>query len=225
LAEALKRELPPHLAGLPHRAGFSHNVLISGFVNDEPRLYSIDLAVSPADRKRMAFRDTRWIVSTEGAPPRTPTIGLAGSGALILDKEKLWRRHVRRLVKYYDRQRITAQTVADALAAINHRVSLSLTDGTVGPKCIVAWRNRKAGVHKSGGGHQNYTGAARDEYSPSLPSIGNGRDTHALVEVLWTHALKLLEARRTGNAGPELDTAALNAAVARIPDTPDEKLR
>src|SRR5205807_1650708 len=110
--------------------------------------------------------------------------GVAGSGAVLLAKEMPWRRHLLRLVKAYDRRRVTAQTVADALAAVNHRVSLSLTDGTVGPKCIVAWRNRKTGVHKGGGGHQTYTGTAREQNIPSLPAIGTGMDTHALAEAV-----------------------------------------
>src|SRR5262249_27048017 len=112
--------------------------------------------------------------------------GLVSSGAVILAREMPWRRHVLRLVKAYDRHRITAQTVADALAAVNHRVSLSLTDGTVGPKCIVAWKHRRTGVHK-GGGHQTYTGTARDRNTPSPPTIGNGMDIHALVEAMTPH--------------------------------------
>jgi hypothetical protein len=80
LAEALKRELPPHLAGLRVQQGPAHNVIVSAFVNDEARIYTIDLALSP-DRKQTAFRHARWVVSTEENAPRTPRFALAGSGA------------------------------------------------------------------------------------------------------------------------------------------------
>ena len=224
LANALKREMPSHLNGLRVQAGTSHNVLISAFVNNEPRVYTIDLALSP-DRQRSTFRCTRWIVSTKDLPPRTPNFGLAGSGTVVLARDTSWRRHVLGLVNAYDRHRITAKTVADALAAVNHRVSLALADGTVGPKCIVAWRNRRTGVHKDGGGHQAFTGTARDQDTHSLPTISNGMDTHAILAALMPHSRKHLAALLAGNADAQLDTDAANADLAQLPETPDEKLR
>jgi hypothetical protein len=50
-------------------------------------------------------------------------------------------------------------------------------------------------------------------------------DIHALVQVLMPHTLKQFEAVRDGSTSPELDTAALNAELARLPEGPDEKLR
>jgi hypothetical protein len=221
LADALKRELPPHLADLPVKAGPSHHVLISGFVNDEPRTYSIELLLSP-DTKQANFRHTRWLASTEQGPPR---FCVAGSGAVILAGEKPWRRELLRLVKAYDHGRITALKVADAFAATNHRVSVKLTDGTVGPRCIVAWRNRKTGVHKGGGGHQTYTRTVRDGNILSLPTIATGIDVDALVEATTPHMLKQLASLGTGKPAALLDIAALDAALAKLPDKPDERLR
>jgi hypothetical protein len=224
LAEALKREMPPHLAGLRTPRGPSHSVVVAAFVNDEQRIYTIHLALS-ADRRQMVFRNTRWVVSTEHVPQRTPRFALAGSGAAILAGDRLWRRPLLRLVKAFDRRLVAAQTVADALAALNLRVSQSLADRTVGPRCIVAWRNRRTGVHRGGGGHQTYTGLTRDSNTPSLPSIGNGLDIHALVQVFMPHTMKQLDAIRDGTSAPELDTEALNAGLAQLPEGPDENLR
>ena len=107
LAEALRRELPPHLARLPVPDGPSHTVLVSAFVNEEPRMYTIDLALSP-DRARSAFRHVRRVVSTEGQPCRTPRFGIFGSAIAILARDRAWRRPLLRLVSAYDSQRITA---------------------------------------------------------------------------------------------------------------------
>jgi hypothetical protein len=128
-------------------------------------------------------------------------------------------------VAAHDRGRITARTVADAFAALNQRVSGSLRDDTVGPQCIVAWRHRKKGIHKGGGGHQGYTGTARDQNNPPLPTIGAGTDIRALVEAMMPHFVKQFEGWRTGTASAELDPEAVNADLANLPDTPDEQLR
>lgn len=50
-------------------------------------------------------------------------------------------------------------------------------------------------------------------------------DMHAVGEAIMAHAFKTLEARLAGDSSAELDIGALNAALARLPDTPDEKLR
>jgi hypothetical protein len=223
LAEAFQREMPTHLAYLPVNGGPSHNVLISAFVDNEPRLYSIDMALS-ADRKQKLFRYTRWSVPM---PPRTPRFGLAGSGAVCLQNDRPWQRLMLTLVKEYERQRISALAVADALAAINYRVSnSSLTNGTVGPKCIVAWKTRKDGVYKGGGGHQCYTATVRDKDLPGLPTIGTGMDMRALCDLMMGHFLKGIAGRSIGEIKGELiDINALRADVAKLPSMPDETLR
>jgi hypothetical protein len=198
--------------------------VICAFVNEEPRLYTIDFAFS-LDKTQTTFRYTRWVVRTEKPPERTPRFGLAGSGAFVLTRQVAWRRDLLRLVKAYGRHRVGARTVADALAAVNLRVSQSLTDGTVGPRCIVAWRNRKKGTHEGGGGHQTYTGISREQDIPSLPSIATGVDMHAFTEAMMPHMLKQTGALHAGNPSADLDWAALDEDIARLPDTPDEKLR
>jgi hypothetical protein len=224
LADALKQELPPHLARLPVTHGPRHNVLISAFVDGEPRVYIIDLVLSP-DRTQLTFDHTHWVVVAPSGDRLTHRFTAAGTGASILGGNSAWRRPLLKLLEAYDRQRITAKTVADEFAAVNCRVSQLVRDRTVGPNCIVAWRNRKAGSHRGGGGHQSYTGTMRDRDMPALPIIGNGMDIRALAEVLMPHFLSQVAALREGNSNAQLDTAALDADLAQLPDTPDETLR
>jgi hypothetical protein len=222
LAIALERELPSYLSPFRLRDDFSHAVVVPAFVGSESRLYAIDMTVS-TDGKLARFQHARLVFASEKSPPRTPRVCFSGSGRAVLSKDMSWRRNVLRLVKAYDRGRVTAQTVADALAEINYRVSQK--ERTVGPSCIVAWRNRKGGVHHDGGGHQAYTGIARDQNTPLLPTIANGMDVHSLLRSMMPHMLRQMEAMRAGNAGVQLDAAAVNADLARLPITPDEKLR
>jgi hypothetical protein len=99
----------------------------------------------------------------------------------------------------------------------------------VGPRCIVAWRHRKDGVHNGGGGHQFYTGVTRDTSSSGLPTIANGMDVGAICDAvsphMFSHMTKLLDAQRTGQPAMELNTDEINAALAHLPDKPDENLR
>lgn len=222
LATAMKRELPPHLAQLRQLHGPSHNLIVAAFVEQQPRLYSIDVALS-ADRKQLAFRHTRWVISTADPRPRTPRLAIAGSGAVLLAHEHGWQRPLLRLQRAYDDNRVSSRTVTKALADVNYDVSRRLTDGTVGERCIVAWRHRKASRHKGNPGHQCFTGVTPDPNSPSLPTIANGMDVHALVQVMMPHTMKQFEAMREGKPG-ELDTEALNADLATLPEGPDELL-
>jgi len=105
LAEALKREFPRHMAGVP-----SHHVIIPAFLGNEPRLYTIDLVI---DGKIKCFRYTRHVVNQLPAPPRTPRLGVTGSGALYLAKNKEWIRGLLRMVKAHDRGQVPLLAVAD----------------------------------------------------------------------------------------------------------------
>ena len=225
LADAMKRQLPRHMLRIPGKEGPGHNVLVPAFLENEVRLYTIDMAFA-SDRKNYRFRYTRHVVEKPAhAAPRTPRLGLAGSGALYLARDKRWIRPLLRMVRACDRGQVSANTLAAHLATLNNEVHEGIRDGSVGPRCIVAWRHRKHGVHKGGGGHQFFTGSARDPSSPSLPTIANGMDVSALVEVMMPHTMKMFEAMREGRPAPELDKDELNAELARLPDKPDEDLR
>lgn len=225
LADALQRQFPPHLMRLPPSVLASHNVLIPAFVGSEARLYSIDLTIAQ-DRKRTAFRYTRHVVDPAGPrPSRTPRVGLAGSGAIYLACDRRWIRRLLTLVRASDRKQISPHVVADYLSTLNHATHVNTADGSVGPRCIVAWRHRKTGAHGGGGAHQFYDSLKRVPDSGALATIANGMDVQALVRATMPHTLAQMNALMEGQAPPELDVAALNAELARLPEHPDEHLK
>lgn len=222
LAEAMKKQLPRHMIHIPGPGGPGHNVLVTAFLDDRVRFYTIDLVFTP-DRKQFNFRYTRHVSSAPAG--RTPRIGIGGSGALHLFCDRRWIRPLLRLVGAYERGQVTSRAVSDHLAKLNSKVHRHITDGTVGPSCIVAWRNRKRGHHKGGGGHQFYSDGLRDANNPSLPTIANGMDLNAVVGVMMPRTVKMLEAMHAGEPAKELDKDELNAELARLPKKPDEQLR
>lgn len=225
LAEAMKKQFPRHMIRMPGAGETAHNVIVPAFLGSEPRLYTIDLAFAP-DRKSYRFRYTRHVINkpTLGTP-RTPRLGIGGTGALYLTQNKKWTRGLLRMVNASDRRQVSPHAVSDYLANLNHQVHLGITDKSVGPRCIVAWRYRKDGVHKGGGGHLCYTGVTRDASLPALPSIGQGNDIHALVSVLMARMTKRLEARGKEQSTVGLDMDGIDAELALLPDKPDENLR
>jgi len=225
LAGAMRQQFPRHMIQMPVAGGPAHNLLIPAIFDDEVRFYSIDLVFAP-DRRQYGFRYTRHVVdkSIRTNRVRTPRISVGGSGALHLMKRgKRWMRDLIRLVRAADQQKVPLQTAADHLAELNY--SVHRADRLVGPRCIVAWRNRKAGIHKGGGGHQYYNGAERDPNSPALPTIANGMDVAALVGAMMPHLMKSFERMRAGEPFVGPDTDELNAELARLPEHPDEQLR
>lgn len=224
LAEAARKQLPRHVVGL-HGATAVHNVLVSAFVGDEPRIYTIDLVFSP-DRRSYRFRYTRHV--TGDAPPsggRSPRLGIAGSGAAYLRSQKRWVRPLLRVIAAHDRERVSVKTVADHLAKINLEVHRNTPDGSVGHSCIVAWRHRKKGVYRGGGGHQFYTGVSQDPGSPSLPTIALGLDMASLADVMFGHMQGFFDKSGPQPPSLEIDADRINADLAQIPSTPDEELR
>jgi hypothetical protein len=88
-----------------------------------------------------------------------------------------------RLVKAHDRGKVSAHLVADELAKLRYEAHRNVRDGTVGPRCIVAWRRRpEARKDRPAGHHQFYTGVDRDRNCPSIPTISRGADMQALVD-------------------------------------------
>lgn len=225
LAGAMQRQLPRHLLRLPRDVPAGHNVVIPSFVNGEVRLYTIDLVFAP-NRKTYAFRYTRHVVNRSAdRPQRTPRLGLAGSGAICLTRDKRWIRELLRLVRASDSRQVSPLVVADHLARINELAHRNTSDGTVGPRCIVAWRHNKLGVHKGGGRHQFYDGTKRTGDSGALPTIANGMDIQALVQAMMPHMMAQMSALRAGGPANELDATKLNADLAKLPEHPDENLK
>jgi hypothetical protein len=225
LAEAMKKQFPRHMLQIPGHGGPAHNIFVPAFLGMEARLYTIDL-VFAADRKSYKFRYTRHVVQKPAlAVPRTPRMGMAGSGALYLAQDKRWMRSLLRVVRANDRGQISPLAVADHLASLNNEVHLGISDRSVGPRCIVAWRHRRGGVHNGGGAQQFYTGTSRDDSSASLPIIGNGMDIQALTSFMMPRMMERFAAMRAGEPTSEWNEEELNAELARLPDKPDENLR
>ena len=153
---------------------------------------------------------------------------IAGSGAIQLIRDKRWMRPLLRVVNAYDRRQVSAYTVADHLANLNNEVHLAMADKSVGPRSIVAWRNRLGGIYKGGGGEQRYSGTARDNTgSASVPIRGRGMDIAALIDTLSRQMKPKLDAWRPGDPSPfgDFDEASLQAELNQLPDGPDEDLR
>lgn len=225
LAGAMQRQFPRHLLRLPREFPAGHSIVIPSFVNGEVRLYSIDL-VFAADRKTYTFRYTQHVVNpTEGRPHRTPRLGLAGSGSICLARDRRWIRELLRLVRASDSKKVSPHVVADHLAKVNQIAHQNTTNGTVGPRCIVAWRHNKLGVHKGGGAHQFYDGTQRVGDSSALPTISNGRDIQALVQAIMPQTMSLLNDLQAGRSAKEIDSEKINAELAKLPEHPDENLK
>jgi hypothetical protein len=222
LAEAMRKQFPRHMLAMPSAGGGpAHSVLVPAFLGDEARLYTIDIALTP-DRKRYAFRYTRHVVDKPPRKPRTPRLAIAGSGAQYLIKDKKWMRSLLRLVNAYaPRKQVGAHAVADHLPKLNYDVYRQVSDKSVGPRCIVAWRNKKVGLHKGGGGHQAYVGTTRAD-TPLIPTVGAGMAVHEIIGTMMPHMTEMFEAMRAGQPAKEPDWAD---DFARLADKPDENLR
>jgi hypothetical protein len=229
VAEALKREFPPHLQRLPREIAAAHVIIVPAIVGDEPRLYEIDLVLSP-DRTKRWFRYTRYVLSRAGKQ-RTPRIALTGSGAsYFLRAQKVWRQWQRRLLRVlaaYERGRVSSDVVARELAQFNDIACRNTADGTVGSRCIVAWQVRRGTRLRAGGGHQLYAAGQRESQTPAVPTIAVGIDvvalTRAVAPIVSNHHANVL---RGVDSGSSLTLEQqLDQAAKELPDEPDEKLR
>jgi hypothetical protein len=224
LAEALKNQLPRHMIKIPRNIALAHNVVITAFVNNQVRLYTIDLVFAD-DRKSYNFRFTRHEARLKNSPLMgTPRIFIAGSGSQYLLQDKKWIRNLLFRVNAYDRRKVSQYVVSDYLAALNNEVHLGLCDKSVGPRCIIAWRCRTKGIHKGGGGHQFYTGTSRDNSSLSLPTISGGMDIKALCDILMPSLTQMSAAMQAGKNLEEFDKDNINTKLANLPNKPDENL-
>ena len=110
------------------------------------------------------------------------------------------------------------------LAALNYKVHLATADHSVGPRCVVVWRNRRGSSHKAGGGHHFYDGRTREASSPGIPTIGNGMDIHAITTLMLNNMLAQMQGK-SHEQFSSVDFGKLHEGVEKLPDTPDENLR
>lgn len=150
LARGMREQLPRHMIRVPLGHRVAHHVIVPAFLGGEPRLYTIDL-VFAADRKSYRFRYTRHVGDRPPISSKPPPLTLGGSGALYLAQDQKWMRNLLRVVRASERGNASSRAVADHLAKLNDDVAIA--DESVGPRCIVAWRSRKNGIHKGGGEH------------------------------------------------------------------------
>lgn len=221
LASQLQQQFPKHLAQVPSRASARHTMLAPAFVDNQARLYMIDLCRGDHQEDftvtcNRLCRD----VSRNNAPPRVTAIG---SGREHLSKDQRWVRPLLRLIKAHDEKRIDAKVVADQFAEINLNASNHTQDGSVGSRCTVVWKYRKNGPHKGGGGQCSYTGTSRDQSTKMLPTVGQGLDVRAVVDVITTQWISSLDLNPDGLL--PLDTEILNEKLAQLPERPDPELR
>lgn len=224
LADAVKRELPRHLISLPVPG---HAIVSSVLLHGEmrPRVYTITLCRSVAGEWSIEY--TQQLTKFRTAP----NLVLAGSGALFLDQNRAWKRPLESLIAAHDRGKVSAITIADRLATINNSIyeklkDLNGKDGTVGPRCVVAWRHRKRGIYGGGGAHQFYRGTSRVSGDKLVPTISGGMDLNAILGVIMPDPTGMLEAMLAANDLSLFrpDTEEINAKLSLLPHHPNEQL-
>ncbi|SNY53674.1 hypothetical protein SAMN05421748_114130 [Paractinoplanes atraurantiacus] len=224
LSDASNAQLPRHLYSTP---GGQHFIVIPAFVRGiGRRFYSIDNVVERSTRRHW-YRFTSWQTDSNPGSP-APRVGLAGSGGMyLLSKRNDWMRPLFRLVKAHDKGRASDLAVANYLAGLNHDAHHAVTDGTVGPRAVVAWRRRLDGRQdRSAGGHQFYLGNEYDRAPQTIPAIVNGLDLQAIVNIMTQGLQPHFEAfRATGYTEFNPDLTEIDRRISSLPSDPDEKLR
>jgi hypothetical protein len=220
LAESAKRRLPPHLHQLSLSGMPCHNIIIPAFVNEHPRIYSIDLSLNN-NKKQLNFRYTRHVTGKKSSKGDiSPRIAIAGSGAHYLHKPKMSAKNLLRIIKAHDEGKVTPHEVAKQFAKLNFQVSMK--DRYVSKECVVIWRHKN-----SGGGYQNFSGLQTDTKTNfgMLPTISNGMDINAIANVILPHFIKSSEAlfvRGEKMAEPNKET--INKELANLPEGPKDTL-
>jgi hypothetical protein len=230
LAGVSRNELPQHLRDLPSR---THSIHAAGFSRDVGAcLYGIHNIVD--EQKGFGFEFTRYTHSPEmGGTSRRLAAGGTGSDYLITKPES-WSRALLSLANAHDGNRVSAEAVADHLAAINYETHLAVKDGSVGPRCIVMWRHRpEAKPSQQGNGFRCYDGTDFVGGPVDIPTIAGHYDVSAIIRAMapFLQPTDAVNAwLNDPNADPgdfvwDLDEDAINRALAELPDGPDETLR
>lgn len=213
----IKNQLPKYLLRFGINE-FCHSVVIPSFNNNHTKLYSIDLTMTPKNDGVDVRLNPHVVPRKRGKLMVTQRYFLAGTGGSYLKLNKKWIRPLLSLTKKSDRGTINPEVVANELSKINYDVSKNISDKTVGPNCIVIWRNRRQGVHKGGGSHKFYTGDVADKNSPAIPALVGGMDVKAITDILLPMHMKHFEDKT------EVDYSLINDQLSQIPDMPSEEI-
>jgi hypothetical protein len=221
LAIAFTNELPKHLLRISTGKIFCHTALINGFIKNKPVLYTIDFVIEPDGKTYFTrLQNCAWHSEEKGVSFISP-IGVAGSGSVAFMKNFSRMRDLKKLAMAYEARKVSVKGMLDHLALINYEIHKETTDGTVGPRCIIVWKNRENGAFSSGGGIACYSGTDQDRDCRAVPTISNGIDVRALTNVTFKHVLSDFIGERAG----VINTDEINADLAALPIGPDEKLR
>jgi hypothetical protein len=228
LADAALTALPQHLAEL--HGSPVHHILAPAFLNDEARIYSIDLELTRDREQVNAFQCARHVRKVPAGRLIHRHCMTAGSGAEYLEPKRnaTWVRDTLETIRRMDRKQVPPEAVAAKFAAINADVSKRDSEGkrysTVGESCIVAWRFRKNGIHGGGGGHQAFNRTAEAASTGLVPTIARGGDIAALANV-FSQQCRVAIARQGNVVLSDDDLKIVDDAVAKLPNAPDERLR
>jgi hypothetical protein len=224
LSAAANKQLPNHLARMP---GGAHFIVVSAFVRGVgSRLYSIDNVLEPKTAKHWYRYTSHQRTVLPGSPSVRLAVGGTG-GVYLAQKGRAWQRELLSLVRAHDRGKVSDHSIADQLARLNYEAHRQVLDGTVGPRCIVIWRRRPDARRAApGGAHQFYTGVDRDRDSARIPTIIKGMDVQSIAGVLMKQLQGWMADDSFSSPTPfNLDKDEMNRLLAKLPSTPDEKLR
>ena len=201
LATAMQREFLPHLRQFGEMHDRQHIFVAPAFVGGEHRIYTFDMAETPTG---VFFRHGHHIRGGALKPMRiTVPILVTGTGLPALERDRTWEKALFCLVKAYNRGRLSARVVSTYLAGLCDYAHQHTKDGTVGPSCIVVWRNSKTGRYKGGGDHACYE-VGKEVGGVGLPTVARGMDVSAISKLMLEMFLPIMtEDLRSTVRGPE----------------------
>jgi len=217
----MEQQFPRHLSQIPNLELRNHFVLIPAFLGNSKKLYSIKLKNKGKGKGfevKLDGFEKGYVGTKEG-------INIIGSGEEYFKSDLSWQSHLLKLIKAYDLGKIPASEVANYFASLNFKAHKGNPDNSVGPNCIVAWRNKKPDTHKQGSGQFFYKKESRKESSDPLPQIAIGIDIGALIEAIDPIVQKTFDALDAGEKDPKIDKKEMDEALAKLPKKPKEDLK
>jgi hypothetical protein len=231
LRNAVVRQFPRHLRNL-WMDNPEHQIVICAFKEGRPRIYLIDIVVNRSARQlQHRFIRVRTLpIELHGQrAERGVLVAVGGSGGQsLLSRFPAKLREVRGILKAYDSEKISSSGVAHYLARLNHKVHLATPDGSVGSRCIVAWRPLSGG-----GGHDYFDGGQHEQQvGPKLhfmPSLARGMDMAAVLAAVSQPFFDVMATLGPGETPTEShfdrSHAEQRRRVAELPELPDEDLK
>jgi hypothetical protein len=101
---------------------------------------------------------------------------------------------------------------------------VSRKESSVGSDCVVAWQYRRNGPIKLSSGFQAFNGLDKATGSLMLPWNGNGMNITAIANAVSPYMIDVLARARAGGKNERPDEAAINDALNKLPNGPDENL-